>query len=111
MVLITLFSQSLALFIMALSFDSTHEYYMGDDAHLHYCTDHETLIIVKDYEDRLLINGIDKATMLEFASKFYKDSLKNELSKDKDAAQDKDVLINLPEGTNLTKQAVSDRAK
>ena len=77
---------------MALSFDSTHEYYMGDDAHLHYCTDHETLIIVKDYEDRLLINGIDKETMLKFARKFYTDSLQDELTQEDKDALSKDAV-------------------
>jgi hypothetical protein len=75
---------------MALTFESTHEYYMGE-ADLHYCSDHETLIVVKDYEDRLLINGISKSTMLKFAAKLYKESLKNELSKDKEV-EDKDAV-------------------
>ena len=55
MVLITLLSQSPVLFIMALSFDSTHEYYMGNDAKLYYCDEHEALIITRDHQDRLLI--------------------------------------------------------
>ena len=78
---------------MALNFETTHEYYLGD-ARLHYCSEHEALIITKDFEDRVLINGISNETMLEFASKQYKDSLVKQCikEKDKDAAQDKDAV-------------------
>ena len=74
-----------------LTFDSTHEYYLGPDASIYYCDEHEALIVTRDHEDRLLINGISKSTMLKFAAKLYKESLKNELSKDKDA-EDKDAV-------------------
>ena len=75
-----------------LTFETTHEYYLGPNANLYYCDEHEALIVTRDHEDRLLINGVNKATMLQFAAKLYKESLKNELSKDKDA-EDKDALL------------------
>ena len=76
-----------------LTFETTHEYYLGPNASLHYCSEHEALILTKDYEDRVLINGISNETMLEFASKTYKDSLVKQCIKDnvKDAAEDKDA--------------------
>ena len=77
---------------MALNFETTHEYYLGD-ARLHYCSEHEALIITKDFEDRVLINGISNETMLEFASKQYKDSLVKQCIKVKDAAEGKDAPV------------------
>ena len=80
----SIFTIDRLIVIMALNFETTHEYYLRD-ADIYYCDEHEALIVTRDHEDRLLINGIDKETMLKFAAKFYKESLKNELSKDKDA--------------------------
>ena len=93
-----------------LTFDSTHEYYLGPDASIYYCSEHEALIVTRDHEDRVLINGIDKETMLKFSRKVVQEDLDKLMAKyeDKDA-EDKDVEIELPEGTNLTKQAVADR--
>ena len=62
-----------------LTFESTHEYYMGNDANIHYCTEHDALIVTQDYSDRLLINGIDKETMLKFATKLYREDLNKTL--------------------------------
>ena len=75
-----------------LTFESTHEYYLGDGAELYYCTDHEALIVTRDHEDRLLINGLNKETMLKFARKIVQEDLDKILSKyeDKDAAQVKE---------------------
>jgi len=74
-----------------LTFDSTHEYYLGPDASIYYCSEHEALIVTRDHEDRLLINGISKSTMLQFASKFYKESLKNELTEKNGKEVNKEV--------------------
>lgn len=67
-----------------MQFDSTHEYNFKD-ADLYYCEDHEGLIVV-DYStgncQRLMIEGIDVKTMRKFASKYYKESLSKELTKD-----------------------------
>ena len=94
---------------MTLEFETTHEYYLRD-ANIYYCSEHEALIVTRDHEDRVLINGIDKETMLKFSRKVVQEDLDELMAKyeDKDA-EDKDVVIDLPEGTNLTKQAVSDR--
>ena len=76
-----------------LTFETTHEYYLGPNASLHYCSEHEALILTKDYEDRVLINGISNETMLEFASKQYKDSLVKQCIKEKDKdAEVKDAV-------------------
>jgi len=74
-----------------LTFETTHEYYLGKDPDLYYCEAHSSLMITQDHEDRLLISGISKSTMLQFASKFYKESLKNELTKAEDKEVDKEV--------------------
>ena len=58
-----------------LTFETTHEYYLGSDADLHYCSAHECLVVTRDYEDKLLINGISKETMLKFATELYRDDL------------------------------------
>ena len=64
-----------------LTFESTHEYYIGPDASIYYCSEHEALIVSRDYEDRLLINGISKETMLSFAKKLVKKDLGETLAK------------------------------
>jgi len=74
-----------------LTFETTHEYYLGD-ADLHYCEEHDALLITKDYTDRVLINGISKSTMLQFASKFYKESLKKELNESDSQKQQADAV-------------------
>ena len=72
-----------------LTFESTHEYYMGNNANILYCDEHESLIVTQDYQDRLLITGIDKQTMLSFAQKLVSKDLDETLAKleDKDAAE------------------------
>ena len=76
-----------------LTFESTHEYYLGNDASIYYCSEHEALIVTQDHSDRVLINGISNETMLEFASKQYKDSLVKQCIKEKDKdAEDKDAV-------------------
>jgi len=62
-----------------LTFETTHEYYIGENACLHYCPEHGTLIVTPDHEDRVLLSGIKKETMLDFA--------KNLVQKDKDARE------------------------
>ena len=75
-----------------LTFDSTHEYYLGPDANIYYCSEHEALIVTRDHEDRLLINGISKETMLNFARKVYTDSLQDELTQEDKDALNKDAV-------------------
>ena len=79
-----------------LTFDTTHEYYIGPDANLYYCTEHEALIVTRDYQDRLLINGIDKDTMLTFARKLVQKDLDETLAKYEDKEvnkEDKEVSV------------------
>ena len=65
---------------MALNFETTHEYYVAD-ASIYYCSEHEAVIVTRDHEDRLLINGIDKETMLKFARKVIQEDLDKCLAK------------------------------
>ena len=52
---------------------------MGSDPDIYYCEDHDTLIVVKDGSDRVLLNGLNKETMLKFATKLYRDDLNKTL--------------------------------
>ncbi len=49
---------------------------------MYYCEDHDTLIVSDDHTDRLVLGGIEKETILEFCTKYYKESLKKQLKKD-----------------------------
>ena len=51
---------------MPLTFESTHEYYLKD-ASIYYCEDHDSLIVTRDYEDRVVLGGVKKSTLLKFA--------------------------------------------
>ena len=79
-----------------LTFESTHEYYLGPNADIYYCDEHEALIVTRDHEDRLLINGINKDTMLSFARKLIQDDLDKTLAKYEDKEvnkEDKEVSV------------------
>ena len=65
---------------MALTFESTHEYYLKD-AQIWYCEEHSGLVISRDYEDRVVIDGIKPETMLKFAQEIVKKSLEKEVVK------------------------------
>ena len=62
---------------------------MGSDPSLYYCEDHDTLIVVKDHSDRVLLNGLTEETMLKFARKLVQEDLDKTLAKyeSKDAAE------------------------
>ena len=70
---------------MPLTFESTHEYYLKD-AKLWYCEEHSGLVISRDYEDRVVIDGIKPETMLKFAQEIVKKSLEKEVTPKKKAA-------------------------
>ena len=63
---------------MALTFESTHEYYLKD-AQIWYCEEHSGLVISRDYEDRVVIDGIKPEVMLKFAQEIVKKSLEKEV--------------------------------
>ena len=67
-------------YIMALEFESTHEYYLKD-AQIWYCEEHSGLVISRDYEDRVVINGLKPETVLKFAQEIVKKSLEKEVKK------------------------------
>ena len=71
-------------YIMALEFESTHEYYLKD-AKIWYCEEHSGLVISRDYEDRVVINGVKPETMLKFAQELVKKSLEKEVTPRKKA--------------------------
>ena len=70
---------------MALTFETTHEYYLKD-AQIWYCEEHSGLVISRDYEDRVVINGLKPETVLEFAQKIVTKSLEKEVTPKKKAA-------------------------
>ena len=70
---------------MALTFESTHEYYLKD-ASMWYCDDHAGLVITQDFEDRIVITGIKPETMLKFAQEIVTKSLEKEVTPKKKAA-------------------------
>ena len=79
-----------------LTFETTHEYYIGENACLHYCPEHGTLIVTPDHEDRVLLSGIKKATMLDFARNLIQKDLDETLAKydDKEVnKEDKEVSV------------------
>ena len=68
---------------------------MGSDPDIYYCAEHEALIVVKDCTDRVLLNGLNQATMLKFARKLVQEDLDKILSKyetSKDVAESKDAV-------------------
>ena len=73
---------------MALTFESTHEYYLKD-AHMHYCEDHNGLVITQDWEDRVVLTGIKPETVLKFAQEIVKKSLEKEVTPKKKATSTK----------------------
>ena len=77
-----------------LTFESTHEYYIGPTPSIFYCAEHSSLIVTEANEDRLVISGIDKDTMLKFARKLVQKDLDETLAKyeNKDA-EDKEALL------------------
>ena len=76
-----------------LTFESTHEYYMGNDPSIFYCAEHGSLVITEDHQDRLLITGIDKDVMLKFATKLYRDDLNQTLESIKESTPTEKVDV------------------
>ena len=71
---------------MALTFESTHEYYLKD-ASMWYCDDHAGLVITQDFEDRVVLTGIKPETVLKFAQEIVKKSLEKEVTPKKRATK------------------------
>tara|TARA_B100001109_G_C18595977_1_gene350113 strand:- start:135 stop:389 length:255 start_codon:yes stop_codon:yes gene_type:complete len=65
---------------MALTFETTHEYYLKD-AHMHYCEDHNGLVVSQDFEDRVVLTGIKPETILKFAQEIVKKSIEKQVNK------------------------------
>tara|TARA_R100001594_G_C3895877_1_gene229595 strand:- start:35 stop:277 length:243 start_codon:yes stop_codon:yes gene_type:complete len=78
-----------------LTFESTHEYYLGGDPCLFYCEDHESLIVTPDHENRVVLTGIKKQTMLDFATKLYKKDLEQTLESIKAENLTKEETVNV----------------
>ena len=73
---------------MALTFESTHEYYLKDAA-MWYCENHNGLVISQDYEDRVVLTGIKPEVVLKFAQEIVKKSLEKEVTPKKKTASTK----------------------
>jgi len=84
-----------------LTFETTHEYYLGGSPSLYYCEEHDCLMLTPDHSDTIRITGIDNETMLKFATKLYRDDLNKTLEsikdKDVDKLNDKELLAKLEE--------------
>ena len=52
---------------MALSFESTHEYYMKDP-NMFYCKEHNGLCISEDYEDTVRFTGVTEESIIKFVN-------------------------------------------
>ena len=61
-----------------MRFDTTHEYYLKD-ACVHYCSDHDTLMICSYGEstDRVLVEGITKDVINRLRLELNKEALEN----------------------------------
>ena len=67
-----------------MQYDTTHEYYIKD-ACIHYCSQHDALIIADHgvgNTDRLLINGIDEEVINRLRLELNKEALENVTDKD-----------------------------
>ena len=73
---------------MALTFESTHEYYHRD-ASMYYNEEHNGLIVTQDFEDRVVLTGIKPETVLKFAQEIVKKSLEKEVTPKKKATSTK----------------------
>ena len=71
---------------MALTFESTHEYYLRD-ASMYYNEEHNGLIVTQDFEDRVVLTGIKPETVLKFAQEIVKKSLEKEVTPKKRATK------------------------
>ena len=65
---------------MALTFETTHEYYLKD-ASMWYCDEHAGLVITQDFEDRVVLTGIKPETVLKFAQEIVKKSIEKQVTK------------------------------
>ena len=52
---------------MALTFESTHEYYMKDPS-MYYCPEHNGLAITADYEDTVRFTGVSEESIIKFVN-------------------------------------------
>ena len=62
-----------------MQFDTTHEYYL-DDPCIHYCEDHDTLMICshnRSSTDRLMLSGITKDVVNRLRLELNKEALEN----------------------------------
>ena len=56
-----------------LKFETTHEYYVKEDAAIHYCEEHQGLCITDDaYEDSVRFTGISEKTLIRFVNGLFK---------------------------------------
>ena len=56
---------------------------------MHYCEDHNGLVVTQDFEDRVVLTGIKPETVLKFAQEIVKKSLEKEVTPRKKATSTK----------------------
>jgi len=65
---------------MALTFESTHEYYLKD-ACVWYSEEMNSLITLdENHEDRVVVGGLNKDSLLRMAQEIVKKSLEKEIT-------------------------------
>ena len=53
---------------------------------MYYCEEHSGLVLTRDWEDRVVINGLKPDTVLKFAQEIVKKSLEKEVTPKKSKA-------------------------
>ena len=64
---------------MTLRTETTYEYYFSN-ASLYYCKNHECLRVCNDYEDSVLLNGVERKDVDNFIEKYIEYVLEQDAS-------------------------------
>ena len=64
---------------MTLRTETTYEYYFSN-ASLYYCKDHDCLRVCNDYEDSVLLNGVERKDVDNFIEKYIEYVLEQDAS-------------------------------
>ena len=90
---------------MSLTFETTHDYHLNNPS-LYYCSDHDTLRVCDNFEDSILLSGVESKHVNYFIEKYIEYVLKDEALKDvfKKAIKVKQLNENL-EDHNHSKDA------
>ena len=91
---------------MPLTYETTHDYHLNNPSQF-YCSDHDTLRVCDNFEDSILLSGVESKDINEFIEKYIQYVLKDDQLKDvfKKGVQVKQLNENL-ENHNHGKDAV-----